>query len=269
MKAPKLSQVTRFLKLPQKKRLNAATALRRGAQVEEFDEEPQTNLAGAFIVVLVLHAVAVVGIWMFNSINGKRGASEAEAAASAKGAKPAATASAKAVPPAASSSKPASSEAHPVAGAPVAGSAPVAPVVAPISGARLHHVKTGDSLAKVAAQYGVSVEEIEEANGAKNVAILRPGQTLNIPRSRSAAVKKEEASKVAAAKKEEAPKVTAISKTAPVAGSGGKTYTVAKGDNPVAIARRLGVNYNEMLKLNGIDDPKKLRPGQVLKIPAK
>ena len=51
--------------------------------------------------------------------------------------------------------------------------------------------------------------------------------------------------------------------------SAAKTYTVVKGDNPVAIAKRMNVNYEEMLKLNAIDDPKKLKIGQVLKLPAK
>ena len=37
----------------------------------------------------------------------------------------------------------------------------------------------------------------------------------------------------------------------------------------MAIARRLGVSYDELIKLNKIDDPKKLQIGQVLKVPAK
>ena len=49
----------------------------------------------------------------------------------------------------------------------------------------------------------------------------------------------------------------------------GQVYTVAKGDNPVAIAKRFHVNYDELLKLNKIDDPKKLQIGQKLQIPTK
>ena len=48
-----------------------------------------------------------------------------------------------------------------------------------------------------------------------------------------------------------------------------KSYVVAKGDNPVAIARKLGVGYDELLKINGIEDPKKLQIGQTLKVPQK
>jgi LysM repeat protein len=46
-----------------------------------------------------------------------------------------------------------------------------------------------------------------------------------------------------------------------------KTYVVARGDNPVTIARKLKVSYDELIALNHIDDPRKLRIGQKLLIP--
>ena len=49
----------------------------------------------------------------------------------------------------------------------------------------------------------------------------------------------------------------------------GKTYVVAKGDNPVTIARKFKVSYDSLLALNHIDDPRKLKVGQKLLIPAK
>ena len=48
-----------------------------------------------------------------------------------------------------------------------------------------------------------------------------------------------------------------------------KTYTVAKGDNPVTIAKKFKVSYDELLALNHIDDPRKLKIGQKLLIPNK
>lgn len=48
-----------------------------------------------------------------------------------------------------------------------------------------------------------------------------------------------------------------------------KTYVVAKGDNPVAIAKKFKVSYDELLALNHIDDPRKLKIGQKLLIPSK
>jgi LysM repeat protein len=49
--------------------------------------------------------------------------------------------------------------------------------------------------------------------------------------------------------------------------SSGKTYVVKKGDNPVAIAKKLKVAYTDLMTLNHIDDPRKLQIGQKLLVP--
>jgi LysM repeat protein len=49
----------------------------------------------------------------------------------------------------------------------------------------------------------------------------------------------------------------------------GKIYVVAKGDNPVTIARKLKVSYDSLVEINHIDDPRKLKIGQKLLVPAK
>ena len=49
----------------------------------------------------------------------------------------------------------------------------------------------------------------------------------------------------------------------------GKAYLVAKGDNPVTIAKTFKVSYDDLLALNHIDDPRKLKIGQKLLIPEK
>lgn len=53
------------------------------------------------------------------------------------------------------------------------------------------------------------------------------------------------------------------------AADSGKTYVVAKGDNPVNIAKKLKVPYDELIAVNHIEDPHKLQIGQKLIIPAK
>ena len=47
----------------------------------------------------------------------------------------------------------------------------------------------------------------------------------------------------------------------------GKVYTVVKGDNPVTIAKKLKVPYDDLIALNHIEDPRKLQIGQKLLIP--
>ncbi len=55
--------------------------------------------------------------------------------------------------------------------------------------------------------------------------------------------------------------------TSPV--SSGKTYIVKKGDNPVTIAKKLKIPYDDLMALNHIEDPRKLKIGQKLLIPEK
>jgi LysM repeat protein len=47
----------------------------------------------------------------------------------------------------------------------------------------------------------------------------------------------------------------------------GKTYVVKKGDNLVTIAKKLKVPYDDLIALNHIEDPRKLRIGHKLLIP--
>jgi LysM repeat protein len=49
--------------------------------------------------------------------------------------------------------------------------------------------------------------------------------------------------------------------------SSGNTYIVKKGDNPVTIAKKLKVPYDDLMELNHIEDARKLRIGQKLLIP--
>ncbi|MBN1658116.1 MAG: PD40 domain-containing protein [Anaerolineae bacterium] len=42
-------------------------------------------------------------------------------------------------------------------------------------------VQAGETLAEIAARFGISVDELAEANGITNVALVRPGQVLTIP----------------------------------------------------------------------------------------
>jgi LysM repeat protein len=64
-----------------------------------------------------------------------------------------------------------------------------------------------------------------------------------------------------------APKIG--TKTPAKVSDSGKVYVVAKGDNPVMIAKKFKVSYDDLLALNHIDDPRKLKIGQKLLIPDK
>ncbi|MDB6173414.1 MAG: LysM/M23/M37 peptidase [Chthoniobacteraceae bacterium] len=256
MMLPKLPKFPKLFPPKGRKKLHVAAASRRTAQpVEESYDEPQTNFSSAIIVVLILHLVAVGGIYAFQGIKAHRKTQEVAAVAvEPAAAKPAASVVQQVETPPVSKSP--VSKPPPNTKPEVVERAPVAPAAAisPITGVRVHHVKSGENLTRIAAMYNVSVGELEEVNGgAKSVATLRAGQVLNLPKSKpaAAAVKKTETTPKAAAK--------------PLP----KTYVVAKGDIPEIIARKLGVNYQELLKLNNIEDPTKLQVGRTLKVPQK
>jgi LysM repeat protein len=46
-----------------------------------------------------------------------------------------------------------------------------------------------------------------------------------------------------------------------------ESYTVKQGDTPYSIARSLGTTADELMELNGIDDPTGLQIGDVLQVP--
>jgi len=62
---------------------------------------------------------------------------------------------------------------------------------------------------------------------------------------------------------------SAIPKAMPVGTGSGNFYVVAKGDNPVKIAKKLKVSESDLLAINHIDDPRKLQIGQKLIVPSK
>jgi len=55
----------------------------------------------------------------------------------------------------------------------------------------------------------------------------------------------------------------------PAVKDSGTIYTVQKGDNPVTIARHFKVKYDDLIDLNKIEDPRRLKIGQKLHIPVK
>ena len=105
------------------------------------------------------------------------------------------------------------------------------------SGANSYTVKSGDTLARVAARTGVPVAALAEANGIANRNLVRIGQVLTIP-----------------------------AEGGPAKEATG-TYRVQKGDTLARVAKRTGVAVDALAKANDITNPHKVRAGQVLTIP--
>ena len=118
----------------------------------------------------------------------------------------------------------------------------------------VYTVKSGDTLAGIAAEYNVNMNKIAEANGLKEPYSLEIGQQLKIPGVKAP---------------------TATDTTKPADGTTTtttgteKTYTVKAGDTLAQIGAEVGVPYQDIMKLNNITDASKIEIGQVLKIPTK
>lgn len=207
-----------------RKVVRASARAMRGDE-DYYEAEPNMKLSHAFMVVLVLHIVAVGGIWAFNQINsGKKSASIIPELTDKL----------------ALTSQPKN-----------------APAPEPAIPAR----QPGDAdepLPTVASQPVAAKPEFRTAD-------ISPAPIMTATKSVAPVVEsKPPAAKADPAKPAAAPKTVAREATAAAA-----TYTVAKGDNPYKIAKKLGVSYQALLDANKIADPTKMQIGTVLKVPAK
>jgi membrane-bound lytic murein transglycosylase D len=118
-----------------------------------------------------------------------------------------------------------------------------------------HRVARGETLSVIAAQYGVTVNAIVQANGLRSAHQIHIGQVLHLP---TGSIQTSEPRAVASAKKQ-----PAAAPATPVDGR----YVVRRGDSLSRIAARLGVDATALAQINGIKDPRALRIGQVLQLP--
>ena len=184
--------IKRPVKRTPRKKLRAG-GQRSAAKYAEEDypaEEPNVKLSRAFVVVLLLHIVAVGGIFAFSALKDQQTGSGAGKVESANG-----------------KAAPLQSKAVRDSGIPE---------------------KSGNKASSPDVQKLVESSHLAGGGGGK-------GQYSNVAQEGS--------------------------------GEAGKFYVVQSGDSPARIAKKFKVNYADLLKMNNIEDPKKLQIGQKLVIP--
>src|SRR4051794_40427321 len=128
------------------------------------------------------------------------------------------------------------------------------------------NMKLSRALLIVLVLHVVAVAGIIAFNTIKSRQGAFPQMSAKASPSPSASAKPDaSASPVALAKANEPTPARAL----PAIPEGSNTYIVAKGGNPVKIAKKLKVSESELLAANHIDDPRKLQIGQKLIVPAK
>jgi LysM repeat protein len=109
-------------------------------------------------------------------------------------------------------------------------------------------VQEGDTLLGIAVRFSISRRSLAAANGLAVGEQVQVGQVLTIPGQ--AAV--------------------AAPVTAPVAAAGatggGRTHTVASGDTIITIAVQYGLDWQELLRLNGLQPDSLIQIGQVIRL---
>lgn len=253
MKTPKfLTKISAIIQARTKKKLRAATRAAANESLDGYEEETTTNISSAFVIVLILHVVAVGGIYAFNSIKSSRRAHEQPSAALSSTTKTMAAGTAKISPitdPATTTPR------RPDSPANLPNSKP------PAVGAKQYTVKAGDNPTKIAQANGVKTDDLLTANNLKDGAILRLGQILTLP-----SVKTTPKPPGADTQKDDtqAKKTPGTStKNAP------KTYVVKAGDTATSIAKANGLTIEALTKLNKGLDHQKLLPGKTLMLQKK
>ncbi len=133
---------------------------------------------------------------------------------------------------------------------------------APAAKGQLIEIQQGDTLYGLSKRHQVSINELMQVNELKSPN-LRLGQKLYLPAGRTAGAAPSRPLEAAA------PAAAALSQpTAEQLAKYNGSYTVKPGDSLYAIARANRVNFAELQQVNGITDPRKVRPGTVLKVPA-
>lgn len=193
------------------------------------------------------------------------------------------------IPPAVTAPRAAAAPSRPQT--PQAAQRPTQQVPVPASGQTIDVVQ-GDTLYGLSKKHKVSIAALMEVNSLKQ-ANLKPGQKLVLPQGASAsrpatksapAVAGAPAPTVASAvtpdsvaptladvtPKSATPRLATQAKPEPqappsVAYDG--QYVVKQGDSLFNVARAHRVTLAELQRLNGISDPKKVRPGTVLRVP--
>jgi LysM repeat protein len=97
--------------------------------------------------------------------------------------------------------------------------------------AKIHTIAKGETLGIIAKKYGLTISKLARHNGISNPNRVKVGQKINIPEN-----------------------------------SVSINYTVKLGDTLSSIAKKHQTTSNDIAKTNKISNPRKLKPGQKLKI---
>ena len=125
-----------------------------------------------------------------------------------------------------------------------------------------YFVQSGDSLSAIARRFSTSVAQLVTLNQLADRNALSIGQRLVLPQDSAAATGQNSAQIAATAPASTAPRDSGSASSRPDA------YAVRRGDTLSTIARRYGVSEATLLRVNNLDNPHRIFPGQMLRFSA-
>jgi membrane-bound lytic murein transglycosylase D len=133
---------------------------------------------------------------------------------------------------------------------------------APLRSDGRYRVRRGDTLWTISRNFGVTVDELREANNFSSAKALRPGKWIEIP------VDLRRSPRVSKKGRRPTPVFTAAAAaSSPLPEVVGGTYTIQSGDTLWDLARRNGTTVAEIKRLNAIRSARDLRAGKVIRVP--
>jgi LysM repeat protein len=127
-----------------------------------------------------------------------------------------------------------------------------------------HTIQPGETLARIAAQYGMTLNQLIQLNNITNPDLIYRGQQLAVWSTTDADPTLDDpaAPQITLT---EAPAAEAVSAPPAAAES---TYVVQRGEHLSQIARRFGLTWTQLAQANNIVNPDQIYAGQTLVIPA-
>ncbi len=131
-----------------------------------------------------------------------------------------------------------------------------------------HKIRTGETLSRIAAQYGVTVSDLMSANGLKSANKIYVGSVLEIPRqdgrvataTASRGTDALPSAPAASPPKASAPAPAAAKSSAP------RSHKVRSGETLSGIAAKYGTSVDRLVALNNIKNPSNVMAGTVLTV---
>ena len=126
-------------------------------------------------------------------------------------------------------------------------------------------IKNGETLGGIAAHNGMSTEQLMALNGITDPHAIKAGQRLKLTPDET--TKSSETSGAPSSDDSGGTDFAATeSKDKPVAKQAKSMHTVRRGETVGQIASRYGMGTKELMALNGVKDPRRIKTGQKLKV---